>query len=166
MTRPLTYASIMICVAMLSYGMGTKGISFLSVSIGIILLGIVWIAALIRGFPLISAFGFPIFVLLSIVGIWLDLSPWLMLTSITASLVTWDLIHFNERLQLVGDFEDRRRMERSHFLRLGIVLGVGLIGYDISMQAHIDLTFGSAALLALLGIWGVSALVYRLRSRE
>ena len=166
MTRPLTYASIVICVAMLSYGMGTKGISFLPASIGIILLGIVWIAALIRGFPLISAFGFPIFVLLSIVGIWLDLSPWLMLTSITASLVTWDLIHFNERLQLVGDFEDRRRMERSHFLRLGIVLGVGVVGYDIAMQAHIDLTFGGAALLALLGIWGVSALVYRLRSRE
>ena len=166
MTRPLTYASIMICVAMLSYGMGTKGISFLSVSIGIILLGIVWIAALIRGFPLISAFGFPIFVLLSIVGIWLDLSPWLMLTSITATLVTWDLIHFNERLQMIGDFEDRRRMEMSHFLRLGIVLGVGVIGYDISMQAHIDLSFGGAALLALLGIWGVSALVYRLRSRE
>lgn len=166
MTRPLTYASIVICVAMLSYGMGTKGISFLPASIGIILLGIVWIAALIRGFPLISAFGFPIFVLLSIVGIWLDLSPWLMLTSITASLVTWDLIHFNERLQMIGDFEDRRRMERSHFLRLGIVLGVGVVGYDIAMQVHIDLTFGGAALLALLGIWGVSALVYRLRSRE
>ncbi len=166
MTRPLTYASIVICVAMLSYGMGTKGISFLPALIGIILLGVVWIAALIRGFPLISAFGFPIFVLLSMVGIWLDLSPWLMLTSITASLVAWDLIHFNQRLQMIGDFEDRRRMERSHFLRLGIVLGVGVIGYDISMQAHIDLTFGGAALLALLGIWGVSALVYRLRSRE
>ena len=67
---------------------------------------------------------------------------------------------------MIGDFEDRRRMESSHFLRLGIVLGVGVIGYDISMQTHIDLTFGGAALLALLGIWGVSALVYRLRSRE
>ena len=166
MTRPLTYASIVISTVIISYAMSAKGLGYLPATIGVILLGIVWLAALIRGFPLISAFGFPIFVLLSIIGIWLDLSPWLMLTGITASLVAWDLIHFNERLQMIGDFEDRRRMERSHFLRLGIVLGVGVIGYDISMQTHIDLTFGGAALLALLGIWGVSALVYRLRSRE
>ena len=166
MTRPLTYASIVISTAIISYGMGTKGLGYLPASIGVILLGIVWLAALIRGFPLISAFGFPIFVLLSIVGIWLDLSPWLMLTSTIASLVTWDLIHFNERLQMLRDLDDLRKIERSHLLRLALVIGIGALGYDAAMQIHINLTFGGAALLALLGIWGVSAMVYRLRSRE
>jgi hypothetical protein len=166
MTRNLIYASIIICTAALSYGMGAKGLASLSASIGIILLGIVWIVALVRGVTIISASGFPMFILLSLIGIWINLSPWLMLTSITASIVTWDLIHFNQRLLVSGDVDDRRRMEISHFLRLGLVLIVGVLAYDVAMQVHMDLTFGGAALLALLGIWGVSALVYRLRSKE
>lgn len=164
MTRYFIYISILICGAALSYGMGAKG--FLPASIGAALLGIAWMAAVIREYPLISAFGFPLFVFLCVLGIWLDLSHWLMVTGIAASLAAWDLIHFNERLQFVGESSDRGKMEREHLLQLVIVVGTGILGYIVAMQVHIALTFGGAALLALIGIWGVSALVYRLRSRE
>jgi hypothetical protein len=73
---------------------------------------------------------------------------------------------FVRRLGLAGDPQDRVRMERAHFARLGSVAGLGVIGAVAAARIHIDLTFGSSALLALLAFWGISALIYSLRSRE
>jgi hypothetical protein len=47
-----------------------------------------------------------------------------------------------------------------------VVLGLGVSGYIAANVFEITLTFGAAALLALLGIWGISAVVYRLRRNE
>jgi hypothetical protein len=164
MTRFIAYASILACAGALVYGFAAARYITPAVIVG--LLGLGWMAAILRRFERVHGLAFALFVLLSVVAIWAGLSPWLSLAGVTFSLVAWDLVAFGKRLAMTDSRDDARRTELAHFLRLGVLIGVSLLGFVVATRVHIDLTFGAAALLALLGIWGISALVYRLRSHE
>ena len=164
MTRIFTYVSIVACTAALVYGFAIEEYITPATIIG--LLGIAWMAATMRGFLRVHGLAFALFISLSVVGIWAGVSAWLSLAGVIFSLIAWDLVTFNQRLEMTDSKDDSLKMERAHFARLGLVLGVSLLGYVATTRLQIDLTFGAAALLALLGIWGISALVYSLRSHE
>jgi hypothetical protein len=164
MTRSLTYASIVACTLALAYGFAANGYTPPAIIIGF--LGGSWIMATLRGFLRVHGFAFALFISLSVVGIWADISPWLALAGVIFSLIAWDLVTFSGRLGITDSKDDARKMERAHLARLGLVVVISLLGYIATTRLHIDLTFGAAALLALLGVWGISALVYSLRSHE
>lgn len=164
MTRNLVYASILASATALTYGLAANG--FVPVSITVALLGIAWIVLFMRGLHRFSGFAFAIFVIISLASLWADVHPFLALAGVTFSLLAWDLTRFFQRLQNTNSLQDARRAERAHFVRLALVIGLSLVGYFAANRIHATLTFGAAALLALLGIWGISALVYRLRSHE
>ena len=164
MTRIFTYASITACTFALAYGFTAEEYTTPAVIIG--LLGISWIVATLRGFLRVHGFAFALFISLSVVGIWAGISVWLSLAGVIFSLIAWDLATFGQRLGMTDSRDDSRKMERAHFSRLALVVGISLLGYVVATRLQIDLTFGAAALLALVGIWGISALVYSLRSHE
>ncbi|MBM4428248.1 MAG: hypothetical protein FJ031_13590 [Chloroflexi bacterium] len=109
---------------------------------------------------------FAIFVLISLICVWVEIPPSFALAGITLSLTAWDLSTFGQRLAMTDSPSDARQSENAHLLRLFLVLGLGVSGYIAATLFEVNLTFGAAALLALLGIWGISSLVYRLRSCE
>ncbi|MEK6753822.1 MAG: hypothetical protein AABZ00_16310 [Chloroflexota bacterium] len=164
MTRNFIYASISACAGALTYGLAAN--EYVSVSITVALLGIAWIVLFMRGLHRFSGLAFAVFVIISLVSLWADVSPVLALAGVSFSLLAWDLTRFHQRLQMTNSQQDARKMERAHFTRLALVIGLSLLGYFAVTRIHVTLTFGAAALLALLGIWGISALVYRLRSLE
>jgi hypothetical protein len=160
----LVYASIVGGTVALAAGFALA--EHVSSAISISLLGVLWLVAQARGIKRIVGWGFAAFVLISVLSIWAGVSPWLAFAGVTLSLAAWDLTVFSQRLIMTANEEDRRKTELAHFGRLGLVTGLALFGYFVAPRLHINLTFGAAVLLALLGIWGISALVYRLRSHE
>ncbi|MFN8381160.1 MAG: hypothetical protein U0V02_04435 [Anaerolineales bacterium] len=164
MTRNLVYVSIVGSTTALTYGLAAN--DFVPVSITVALLGIAWLFLFMRGLHRFSGLAFSIFIIISLASLWADVSPILALAGVIFSLLAWDLTKFSQRLQNTNSPQDARKTERAHFARLALVIGLSLVGYFAATRLHIILTFGAAALLALLGIWGISALVYRLRSHE
>ncbi|MBI3152352.1 MAG: hypothetical protein HYZ21_09480 [Chloroflexi bacterium] len=164
MTRNLVYVSIIASAGALVYGLIVN--DFISSAITVALLGVAWIVLFARGLYRFSGFAFAIFIIISLASLWADVSPTLALAGVIFSLLAWDLTRFLQRLRMTDSPQDARRMERAHFARLALVIGMSIFGYIAITRIHVTLTFGSAALLALLGIWGISALVYRLRSHE
>ncbi len=164
MTRNLVYASIVASTTALTYGLAAN--DFVPVSITVTLLGIAWIFLFMRGLHRFSGLVFAIFIIISLASLWADVSPVLALAGVIFSLLAWDLTKFFQHLQMTNSPQDARKTERAHFVRLALVIGLSLAGYFAVTRIHVSLTFGAAALLALLGIWGISALVYRLRSHE
>ncbi len=164
MTRNFVYASILASTAALTYGFAVNG--FIPVSVTVALLGITWIVLFMRGLHRFSGLAFSMFIIISLASLWADVSPVLALAGVIFSLLAWDLTKFSQRLQNTNSPQDARKTERAHFARLALVVGLSLAGYFAATRIHVTLTFGAAALLALLGIWGISALVYRLRSHE
>ena len=164
MTRPLAYASILVCTGALAAGVAAQG--FLPAAAAVGMLGLAWVLATTRGLILVQLASFALTIILATVSLWADVSSWLAFTTVTFSLAAWDLALFERRLQMVNAPADCRQMERAHVRRLALVLGLAALGFVIATRVHLDLTFGAAALLALLSVWGISALVVRLRGTE
>lgn len=164
MTRFLIHASIIACTGALTYGLLAS--DHISSAITVVLLGVTWTVAHLRRLYRFIGLAFVVFVVLSLLCIWADVSPPLALAGVIFSMLAWDLTKFSQRLQMTDHPQDARNMERAHFTRLVLVIGLSMLGYIAASRIQVTLTFGAAALLALLGICGISALVYRLRSYE
>lgn len=164
MTRRLVYGFIFLASAALTVGFWR--IELVPAVLAVALAGFVWVFFQARGAAWVSSLMFFVFAFASAAAIYVDVHPWLSFTSLSASLVAWDLTHFSRRLSLVGDVADAKRVERVHFGRVALVVGLGALGYFVTQETHINLTFASAAILAFLAVWGISALISSLRKRE
>lgn len=164
MTRNLTYTSIFASAAFLSIGFALQ--EHIIPAIGTALLGLAWGITYKRGMFWVAAPAFALFIIIAASSIWSGVSAWIALACVISSLVAWDLTMFIQRLQTIKESSDRRLTERTHFIQLGLVIGLSVLGVFASTIIRISITFGGAALLAMLGIWGISALVYRLRRHE
>lgn len=164
MIRYAILLSIAVGAGVLAYSLAANG--FVPHSIVVAALGAGWLFLYMRGITRFSGLIFFIFGMISVLALWLGGSRWLVLTGMVFSLLAWDLTAFEQRLKDISNRDDLRKMQGVHFTRLAIVIGLALVGVVISRLIKIDLTLGSALIFVLLGIWGISALVYRLRSRE
>jgi len=162
MTRNAIYASIFISAAALTIGLALQ--KYFIPAIGVSLLGAAWTITYRRSIFWVASPAFALFTILSAISIWAQVSSWLALASVIASLIAWDLTMFIQRLQATN--ESSPQVERTHFLQLALLVGLSVLGVFAATQIRISLTFGGAALLAMLGIWGISTLVYRLRRHE
>ena len=164
MTRYAIYVSIFAGTVVLAFGLAVKEYITPAISVG--LLGLTWMIAYKRNRLWASAPLFALFTIISVFSIWGGVSSWLALACVILSLVAWDLTMFFQRLQMTKDMSDHHIMERTHFIQLGLVAGLSVMGVLASTRIRISLTFGGAVILAMVGIWGTSALVYRLRRHE
>jgi hypothetical protein len=111
------------------------------------------------GFGMIGAFailgGFA-----SLDGTGVQLNFYLLLLSALLSLAGYDLADLYNTLQKLGESEaDQSRRIRQHFIRLGLVLFVGLILGILGFNWQISLSFGWIVILALLGVLGLGIMV-------
>mgnify|MGYP003482005269 CR=1 FL=1 len=164
MTRYAILLSIAAGAGVLSYGLIVDGL--INQGVIVALLGAAWLVLHLRRITRFTDAAFILFGLISAGVIWAGVTHWLALAGMVFSLLAWDLITFEARLEKLSNREDAARMEWAHFARLGLVIGLGVGGTFVAGIIKVDLTLGSALLLAIVGIWGISTLVYRLRSRE
>jgi hypothetical protein len=95
----------------------------------------------------------------SLVGVLFGGSQVLALLVILAGIGAWDLSRFMRILPLVEDEDEIRRMTKNHFLRLGVLVGMGVVLPLLAYSFRTELRLGFALLLAFLAILGLSRLV-------
>lgn len=164
MTRYAVLLSIAAAAGLLTFGLAMHG--FINQGIIVALLGVAWLVLHLRRNTRYTDAAFILFGLISVGVIWAGVTHWLALAGMVFSLLAWDLTAFEARIDRTSNREDATRMEMAHFARMGLVIGLGMGGVVVAGVIKVNLTLGSALVLAIVGIWGISTLVYRLRSRE
>ena len=162
MTKSAVLFSITACSAALTFSLADAGFTY--PAIGVALLGAAWLLLYLRRLTRFNGLLFVLFGLIAAASVWAGMPIWYGLLGMLFALLAWDLTAFEESLRGVLDLGDVRKMELAHFTRLFLVLGLGSAGVALSRLITVDLTLGSALVFAILSIWGISALVYRLRS--
>jgi hypothetical protein len=122
-----------------------------------------WLLGHRRGLKWIPSLGLLLFIGLTAIGLWLTLSTVLMLLGMIAALATWDLDSFLQRLEGAERVDQRNDLERRHLQRLLIVEGAGIFLAFAGLSSDVSFGFGSALLLGLLAIVGLSRTIGFLR---
>ena len=164
MTRRAVYISIIIATAVLAVGLVRQAYPIPAFCAAI--LGLAWISACFGKRDWAASPAFASLVFISAAAILGGVPFWMSFVCVIFSLAAWDLTLFSHLLEMTGDPSDRRSMERTHFMQFGIAGAVSLLGVLAARFIHVNLTFGLSVILALLGVWGISTLVYRLRRQE
>ena len=173
MTRLSLLAAIGASAGLGAWALAAGG--YAGVAVVAALLGLVWIFAETRRMRGAAFIGFFLAALGAAAGEWQRLPSVPLVLSLGMALAAWDLSDFSRRLNPIAEvddhnsreLEDRRTLERRHLSRLAVILlaGVGLSTF--ALQAHmVRFKFELAAVLALLGAWGVTQLILRLRKSK
>jgi hypothetical protein len=134
------------------------------------LLGLAWIFAETRRVRVAAYIGFLLAAASAAAGEWQRLPPEVLLLSLVLALAAWDLSDFSRRLGatasggILPELQDRRQLELRHVGWLAAILLTGVVLSIFALEARaVRFKFEVAAALALLGAWGVTQLILRLR---
>jgi hypothetical protein len=100
-----------------------------------------------------------LFVGLAGLGVWQGGFTWLMLVSVVAALVAWDLSYFQQRLQQAAYIENEALLQRRHWHRLAIVAGLGLLLGSLPLTFSLNLSLGWAIILGLIMVIGLGRVI-------
>lgn len=173
MTRWSLFASIGACAGLAAWAWAAGGYS--GVAVVAALLGLVWIFAEARGARGAAYVGFFLAAVGAAAGEWQRLPPGLLVLSLGSALAAWDLSDFWRRLSFASgpdgprspQSEDLRMLERRHLGWLAFILLTGIALSTFALQVReVRFKFEVAAALALLGAWGVTQLILRLRKSK
>ena len=161
MIRGLASACAGLGVAALAWGYWGGG--YAMAALALLLGGAVWLAGQWRRWMWLLAAGLAGVAAVSAAGLALGL-PWgWMIAGAAGGLLAWDLAEFDHRLGLAAPSDDRRAIERRHLAWLGLTVGFGLVLAVVAGLIRLRLSFGWAALLALVAALATARLVSWLR---
>lgn len=134
-----------------------------SVAIMIIIVGLFWLIGQWRGLNWTASLGFALFVVAIVYGNLQGVSLLWLLPGILTALAAWDLSHFSQYLSSVEDVRKETNLRWHHFLRLGIIIGLGSFLGISALSFETELHFMWAILLGLLAIIGLSQAIHFLQ---
>lgn len=171
MTRLSLFAAIAASALLAAPAWAAGGYN--GVAVATALLGLAWIFAETRRVRAAAYLGFFLAAVGAAAGEWQHLPPVLLLLSLGLALAAWDLSDFSRRLDVpsgggvLPELEARGQLERRHLGWLALILLTGLVLSTFALQVRsVRFKFEVAAGLALLGAWGVTQLILRLRKSK
>jgi hypothetical protein len=163
MTVACLYLSTLLSVAIVAWGYFTHGMTYPAIIL--IVGGITWVVGQMK-WTWIGSIGFAMVTITAVIGIFLDFPVMPIIAGIMFAFIAWDLAEFNSRLKQAAKHDDKKSIERRHFIRLGLILAAGWGVVLLTRTIRVRFNFEVAALLVLAGVWGISLLVGRLRRNE
>ena len=157
MTTLLLFTSLGVAAAALGLGYWLVGAwlgTFVAVAAGLFQLFGKW-----RDWRWAGSVAFILFAGTAAMGVRLGAEASWMLLGVVAAIATWDLDHFYLRLEFAPSDEVARNLERHHLLRLLIVVVLGLALGAAALNIRASFGFGTAVVLGLLAILGLSRAV-------
>jgi hypothetical protein len=136
------------------------------VGLGLILLLAVFQTLIRRKYTAALDLALVVVILTGAFGLWRGLNFPLVFAAVLCALAAWDLNSFSQRLAFAAAEDGKQQIERQHFLRLGLILGLGLGLSAISFLIQFKLSFEWAVVLTLITFTGIGALVSWLRNKE
>lgn len=161
MIRKLWYVSLGCATSALVAGYAIGGLWIWTLPI--LGLAALWLLAERRGLKWLTSLELLLYVGLAAIGLWQQLAFGLMLLGIIAALATWDMENFHQRMKDVERVDHREGLERKYLQRLLIVEGSGALLAVAAVNLSVTFSFGSALLLGLLAVVGLSRTIGYLR---
>ena len=146
----------------LSYAINQFWIASLLITI----LGIVWMVGYLKGWKWQASVMFTLFIGASAIGLWLNLSQWLILLSMVGAISAWDLDHFTQRMRYAGLVVERTNLEKYHIKRLFFVNFFGLFLSVIALNVEVKLGFGTILLLGMIAVLGLNQVIIFLKGKS
>ena len=161
MTRKLWYVSLgcATCALAAGYAIGGLWIWILP----ILGLAALWLLGQRRGLKWVTSLELLLYVGLAVIGLGQQLTSGLMLLGIIAALAAWDLEDFHHRMDGVERVDHREGLERKYLQRLLIIEGSGTLLAVAAVSLTVTFSFGSALLLGLVAVVGLSRTIGFLR---
>ena len=97
-----------------------------------------------------------------VVGLFQNLEPVLLYSGLICSLAGWDLADFSIRIRQVEQQNNVGELLRSHLVRLGKVLAVGIGIMIVAFNLKVTPAFAWVSVMAILVTIGLGSLVSRL----
>jgi hypothetical protein len=161
MIRKLWYISsgCATCALVAGYAIGGYWIWILP----ILGLAALWLLGQRRGLKWVASVELLHFVGFAVIGIWQGLSYGLMLLGLIAALAAWDMDSFQQRMEDVKRVDRREDMERKYLRRLLVIEASGALLAFTAVSLTVTYSFGSALLLGLFAVIGLSRTIRFLR---
>ena len=128
-----------------------------------IVLGLLWLVGQWRAWSWLDSPMLVTFAALAGLGVFLRVSPFLMLFSLVSSLAAWDLSQAGYRFRQANHITDEALLQRTHLRRLGTVAVLGLLLGSLTLSLQLQLNLGWAIGLGALVIIGLSRVVRGVR---
>lgn len=132
----------------------------------ITILGILWMIGYLKGWKWQASVMFTLFIGASAIGLWLNLSQWLILLSMIGAISAWDLDHFTQRTRDAGLVVERPNLEKYHIKRLFAVNFFGLFLSVIALNVEVKLGFGTILLLGMIAVLGLNQVIIFLKGKN
>jgi hypothetical protein len=132
----------------------------------ITILGALWMVGYLKGWKWQASVMFTLFLGVSVIGLWLNLSQWLILFSMVGAISAWDLDHFTQHMRYVGMVMERPSLEKYHIKRLFVVNIFGLSLSVIALNVEIKLGFGAILLLGMFAVLGLNQVIVFLKGKS
>ena len=164
MTRPILFGSVIGCALLLAWGWFPAGYAIPGAVV--LAIGLLWLIAEIARWQPAAYLGLFLAALGAGAGEQMHLPAISLLLGLACALAAWDLSAFSRRMAMASPQDDRQALELRHLGRLAAALGTGIALGLLALGIHtVRFKFELAAVLALLGIWGLSLLLTRMRQR-
>jgi hypothetical protein len=150
-------------IALMAAGYSSAGMDIQT--FGLVAVGLVWMIGQVR-WTWVATIGLSLMTLAAALGMMYGLPMSWMVGGFLFALISWDLVEFRSRIKQGSEEDPLNRLALNHFIRLRLVLILGFGVLALTRFIRLRFNFEMAALLALVGVWGISLLVGRLRSRE
>ena len=129
-------------------------------------LGILWMVGYLKGWKWQASVMFTLFIGASAIGLWLNLSQWLILLSMVGTISAWDLDHFTQRMRYAGLVVERPNLEKYHIKRLFVVNFFGLFLSVIALNVEVKIGFGTILLLGMIAVLGLNQVIIFLKGKS
>lgn len=157
------FSAVSIVLAALSLAAGYTFAGFWPSVIFSIVVGLLWLIALWRGWHPVISLSVIIFVVITVLGTWREVSAGWLLFGLVATLAGWDLGDFGRRFGQTEHIQGYAALQRTHLQRLAIVAGSGLLLGSIALNFELRLNMWWGIFLGALIIIGLSQAIGRLR---
>jgi mannose/fructose/N-acetylgalactosamine-specific phosphotransferase system component IID len=102
---------------------------------------------------------------LAAIGLLVGATPFLMLLGALLALTSWDLVFLDHVLSGNSPTKTVTLLERNHYQRLSLALGLTLLGTITGRIIHVQIPFGGMILLVMLAFFGFGR-VWRMLSNS
>lgn len=122
-----------------------------------------WFLGEVKGWGWASHLSLALIVVITGVGLLLNMPAPLAVVTAVAALAAWDIGHLQRLLAGNGRIDNRQEIEQQHRQRLLWVMGASLVLALVAATLRLQFSFSMALFLGLLAIFGFSRAISRLR---
>lgn len=158
------YAALAAAAALLTAGFLAVGL--LAGAVVVVVLALLWVLALWRGWRWLIALAWGAMTFTAAVSLFAGVASLFAVGSITAALLSWEVRRFDIFLASAARVEGEAALARQYWLRLVVVLVLGVALAALPGLLQIDFGFAVALPLACLSVLGFSFAISFLRRQS